>query len=97
MKRIIDGKRYDTETATLVATVERGTQTDYGWTAKSLYRTSRGAWFLLKSSRIKGGIAEDDIEAVSDSDVRAWLESHSDQSDCYAAAEKYFGGEIVDA
>lgn len=47
MKRIIEGKRYNTETAEeiceLPCTAYRG---DFAWHKTSLYRTPRGAFFL---------------------------------------------------
>ena len=49
MKRIIDGRRYDTETAEKVAVVgsRPGTSTsDFSYWDASLYRSPRGRWFL---------------------------------------------------
>ena len=49
MKRIIDGKRYDTETAEQVTTIGSlpGTsRTDFRYWEADLYRTPRGRWFL---------------------------------------------------
>lgn len=47
MKRIIDGKRYDTETAeeicALTCTANSG---DFAWHRTKLYRTRNGAFFL---------------------------------------------------
>lgn len=47
MKRVIDGKNYDTETAEVVCelecSVEYGT---FGWHDTALYRTKRGRFFL---------------------------------------------------
>ena len=48
-KRIIDGKRYDTDTAQEVLGVgsRPGTsRTDFGYWEATLYRTPRGRWFL---------------------------------------------------
>ena len=47
MKRIIDGKRFDTETADWVAEFRGGAgRTDFRYWKASLYRTPRGRWFL---------------------------------------------------
>ena len=48
MRRIIEGKAYDTSTATLLgsATSPRYYRTDFGWWSEELYRTPRGRYFL---------------------------------------------------
>jgi len=48
MKRIIDGKRYNTETAHRVGSVGSATinVSDFGYWEADLYRTPRGRWFL---------------------------------------------------
>lgn len=48
MKAIINGKRFDTETATeLAAASSNFSITDFGWWSEKLYRTPRsGAYFL---------------------------------------------------
>jgi hypothetical protein len=48
MKHIIDGKRYDTETADWVAELRSVTcsVTDFGYWKADLHRTPRGRWFL---------------------------------------------------
>jgi hypothetical protein len=47
MKRIIDGKRYDTETATLVAEWDNGCfGNDFKSCEESLYKTAKGAYFI---------------------------------------------------
>lgn len=48
MKRIIDGKRYDTDTAEMVCDVSSRTsnQRDFKWHDTQLYRTKNGRWFV---------------------------------------------------
>jgi hypothetical protein len=46
MKRIIEKKVYDTETATMVATTSFGNSSDFKSFAESLYRTKKGNYFL---------------------------------------------------
>ena len=48
MKQIINGKRYDTNTATMVADVspEGFYHGDFRYEETQLYRTPRGNWFL---------------------------------------------------
>jgi hypothetical protein len=85
MKAIIDGKRYDTDTATQVAeNSARFPCSDFAWYEESLYRTKRGAWFLAgrggpsshyarpvdRSSR-SGGEA---IRPLTDLEAREWCE-----------------------
>ena len=46
MKRIIEKKVYDTETATMVATTSFGQSNDFKSFAETLYRTAKGNYFL---------------------------------------------------
>lgn len=47
MKRIISGKRYDTETATRLAGVQFGeSRSDFRYFEEALYLTASGNWFL---------------------------------------------------
>lgn len=51
MVRVIDGKRYDTDKATEVATWTNGfDKTAFKYQEKTLYRTSRGNWFVSYDS-----------------------------------------------
>lgn len=46
LRRVIDGKIYDTDTATWLCTVRLGgTRSDFGWEVSSLYKTPRGNFF----------------------------------------------------
>jgi hypothetical protein len=47
MKAIIDGKRYDTATATVMATTGKGYSEDFHHWAEELYKTPKGAYFLM--------------------------------------------------
>lgn len=46
MQKIIEGKKYDTETATLIATYEYSTQRDFNYCLEELYKTKKGAYFI---------------------------------------------------
>ena len=46
MKTIIDGKRYDTGRAELLAEYTFGYSSDLRYVSEGLYRTSKGAYFL---------------------------------------------------
>jgi hypothetical protein len=97
MLRIIGGLRYDTSTATKIASFTK----DYGLTysttsSETLYRTENGNWFLHKEGFIVD--KEDlnkkgDIRPLSPSEAQAWLEKRDE----IAALETYFGDQITDA
>ena len=46
MKKIIDGKRYDTETATSLGYREFGTFNDHHYVFEELFKTKKGSFFL---------------------------------------------------
>jgi len=49
MRRIIEGKRYDTETATEIGHRSSGAMGDFDRISESLYRTPRGNYFRAGS------------------------------------------------
>ena len=103
MKKVIEGMRYDTETATLVAEVRNGyDKSNYNYWAEELYRTKNGRWFKYEGGgantkyavRLCDGRGFGESIAVLDElEAKEWLETH-DQAEAY---EKYFGNEIKDA
>lgn len=104
MKSIINGKRYDTETATLVHDWDNGrSSSDFGHRSKTLYRTKRGAWFLLHEGGASTDMARScgnnsytgssSIEPISEEDARGFLESHGGTK----AMEEHFADKIEDA
>lgn len=104
MKKIINGKRYDTDKAQCVAeyanTYDRG---DFHWYEEALYQTPSGSWFLAgeghAASKYARSVAQnergpgEDLLVLSEVEARAWLEAH----DKVKELEDYFGGDIVDA
>ncbi len=103
MKKIIDGKRYDTETATQVDVLSN----DYCWSdfkfeRTNIYRTKSGNWFLSGrggplsrwSVRVgnaaTGGSGIRPIDAV---EAREILEGEGN----VAAIEQYFQDSLEDA
>lgn len=46
MKKIIDGKRYDTDTATSITFIEYGTPGDFRHRLEELFKTKKGNFFL---------------------------------------------------
>jgi HicB family len=86
-KRIIDGKTYNTETATLLAeTAHRG---NYGGEFDQLYQTRHGAYFQHDGD---WGVSNEDgplvnITPLPPSKAQAWMEKHASAS----LIEKHFG------
>ena len=81
MRRIIDGKAHDTETATEVASGSNDHElSDASW---SLYRTAAGAWFEVAAGH--DGVVEE-FQPLTDGAARRWLERHANK-----LVEKYFG------
>ena len=46
MKKIIDGRTYNTETATLLCSYEYSYVSSFDWYTEALYRTRKGAYFI---------------------------------------------------
>lgn len=46
MRKVIDGKVYNTETATKIGFTEYGTKGDYKYCHEALFKTPRGRFFL---------------------------------------------------
>jgi hypothetical protein len=103
MKKIIDGKRYDTDTAENVAKWGNGLHDgDFKHVYEKLYRTSKGSWFLHGAGGPMSEYAESNgrekwggerIIPMTDTEVKAWLESH----DRVEVLEQWFAESIVDA
>ena len=103
MKKIINGKRYDTETATEVASFSNSLgQGDFRNLDESLYITKSGNFFLsgeggpmTKYSRPAGNMTSggSDLIPLSKDEALDWLESH----DFPEEIEKYFTNIIKDA
>jgi hypothetical protein len=103
MKKIIEGKRYDTTTAEPVASWDNGlSRSDFHNCEETLYLTKNGAWFIYG----RGGAMSawrkpvgnmwsggGDIKVVSHRDAQAWLEGNGFD----AEVEQYFSDRIQDA
>ena len=85
MKRIIDGKKYNTETAECVAEWSNHYYpNDFHYCQESLYKTQKGAWFvaghggaLSKYSEPVGNNARgggEGLEPLTPGEARQWLE-----------------------
>jgi hypothetical protein len=104
MKRIIDGKRYDTETATEVAYHSSGGgRSDFNYYEETLYRTALGAWFTAgeggarsKYSRSCGQnqlSAGEGIDVLTPAEALALLERWNEAE----AIEEHFASKVTDA
>ena len=104
MKQIVKGKRYDTDTATRVATDSFSNYGDFQYWCEELYRTHKGNWFLygeggamskyaraVGQNEVGGGSA---IIPLTKTEALAWFENHTNDSKVY---EKYFADIIEDA
>lgn len=104
MKKIIDGKRYDTETATLIASWDNGYfGNDFKRCEEDLYRTERGSWFIygeggpmskyVQATGPNSYIGGEDITPLSADEARQWLEDTGN----YSEMEEYFADQVEDA
>jgi hypothetical protein len=104
MKKVVNGKLYNTETAELVHRWENGYgYSDFKYRSKDLYKTKKGVWFIYHEggpmtdmaisvgSNSYGG--SEDIEPISEKDALKFLESHGGAEE----AEKYFADQIEEA
>jgi hypothetical protein len=105
MKKIVNGKRYDTETATEIASAWNGcSRNDFKFLLETLYKTDGGAWFLAAEGGahtkyaevLEGGRSRcggEDIVTLAPAEAKAWLESNRKTT----ALETWFASEIQDA
>jgi len=103
MKAIIDGKKFDTEKATLIGEVSYGYAGDFKHWMARLYRTKNGRHFLAGSGgpmtifatrTADGGCSGGSKIVPLDADEAfGWAERHLD----IETVEKFFGDRIKDA
>ena len=103
MKKIIDGKVYDTNTAIEVAKYWNGLgSNDFRNISESLYITKKGNWFtaghggpMSKYAVSNGNMTSSgsNLEPISSVDALQWLERHNEVE----AIEQYFQFEIEEA
>jgi len=96
MQAVIEGLRYNTETAELVASYSYGYTTDHEYVCEDLYRTKNGRWFLAgeggpasryaESVDKNGWIGGKGIVALDELDAREHLENWEQDSKAF----KYF-------
>ena len=103
MKRIINGKVYDTDTADCIASWDNGRyDLDFKQCEESLYRTKNGAWFLVGSGGPMSKYAHpagnmtsggEGLEPISAEEARQWLE----EKDFTPELEQYFSDQLEEA
>ena len=103
MKAIIEGKRYDTETADELAKADnRLSYNDFNYCFESLYRTKKGAFFLAGEggalSKYAGVCGNANCEGrgiipLTEEDALSWLEENKEVE----LIEKYFAHKLDDA
>jgi len=103
MKAIIEGKRYDTETAREIAHYRNGLGSgDFRHVSETLYRTNKGAFFLAGEGGPMTRYAEgngnstwgsSEIIPMEDDEALDWLEANGTPE----SVEKEFPDRITDA
>ena len=104
MRKVVSRKRYDTETAALVAADSYSNYGDLEYWCEELYRTKRGNWFLAGEggamSRYSRSVGQNEtggesaIIPLAEGEALAWLEAHTEDSEAY---EEYFPGIVIEA
>lgn len=105
MKQIINGRMYDTQTATLITTLDTDSRSDFGWERTSLYRTPKGNYFLTgqggpmsrwscKESGGNGWTGGSGIQPLDAAEALAFAEAAYADTDTIAL---YFADLIVEA
>lgn len=99
MKKIINGKKYDTNTAELVAQWENDyPQNDFNYCSEDLYKTTNGRWFTCGEGGPMSAYAEssgnsttggEGLRPLTDEEARQWLEDHN----CPDELEEHFSVE----
>lgn len=90
MKKIIGGKKYDTDTAKRIGTFEEGYIGDFEWRNETLYQKSTGEFFLAgkggartrwSTRTIDGYASGDGILPLTLDEAREWAEEHLTQAE----------------
>lgn len=95
MKKVINGKVYNTETATRIANWDNGCYgNDFNACDESLYKTSKGAFFVsgeggalsrwATSIGTNGRGAGDGVEVLTPAEAMEWCETHGVDADVIA-------------
>ena len=95
MKSIINGKTYNTETATELGNYRWGAYGDFNHIDESLYRTKKGRYFLAgeggamthycRSCGDNSWCGGEGITPIEEYEAREWMERHCDAEEYIAA------------
>jgi hypothetical protein len=96
MKKIINGKLYNTETATCLGSWSNGHDVgDFTYCEESLYRTKSGNYFIFGLGGANSKYSQQcgqnsysggsDITVISEGDAKNWAEDHLDADEYIAA------------
>ncbi len=93
MQQVIGGKRYDTETATLIASNEYwdGSNYERGGTNTHLYRTPRGRFFVGYSTQWQGERSR--LQVLTEAEAQAMYEELPEYDLDFALA---FPGQVLE-
>ena len=104
MRKVIDGKLYNTETAKQVGGDSYFHFGEFQYWCEELFRTDQGNWFLYGEGGEKFSYARtveqnasnggNDITPVTKKEALAWLEVHNPDAD---ALEEYFADLVEEA
>lgn len=73
MKKVIDGKLYNTKTADLICERDNGYYwRDFNYCSECLYRTKKGSWFIYGD-----GNGRDSIEPITKDEAFQWMQEHN--------------------
>ena len=76
MKKTIRKREYDTQTATMVKQHTVGFFGDPAGYEETLYQTPDGYYFLYVCGGMESPYAQEDIQRLAKTKVKAWVESH---------------------
>ena len=95
MRKVINGKMYNTETATEIYEYDnRFSQNDFKWWAVTLFKKKTGEFFLYGRGGAASPFAEcygdsygsgERIDPITENQARCWLEEYGD-ADAYETA-----------
>jgi hypothetical protein len=100
VRQVIDGKTYDTETATKLISADAGLPySDFAHWSETLYRTPRGRYFLSggggpmsrwgRSAGLNSRSGSTGIYPLSEDQAREWVERYANEvyEDVFGVAE----------
>ena len=94
MRAVINGQRYDTDTAAEISADSYGNRGDFSHWRESLYRTKNGAFFLAgsggplskyaRSLRLNEWTGGEGVSVLTEAEALRWCEKHDVEVDLIA-------------